>query len=423
MQLIAKHSSTAIGLRLRTGKPRRHGVRKNTPVEQLRVKHRMEVILALRDHGALSRVELCQQIKRSSTTITKVIAELRDLAWVAELDTAPILSGSGELGRPRTALWLNTNACRVLAFVIEPHAIHWAVIGLDLEPIAIHSLACPVQQQNPQTTLQMLLQLVATQNLASKNLNTLAIALPGATDTQLRISLHSHQLGWSNLDLATLLEKEAKMPVVVHNNTRAMAFAEFRHLKLHENEPMLFVQARYGLGAAMLNSATPSPHGHYGVSELGYIPLGLNQFSDRVATDANLVSVTNEGYLRQVLEFEDPKLCVVRELERRLDAGDQTAALLFNQTLDNLAIALGIAVNLLNPQVIVLGGIYADASDAFLAQLVLRVASKGQPALTQDLRIQRSQLGLKGALQGAALVAFDRLLQTASTYQKARVIL
>jgi len=409
---------------------------KHTPVEQLRVKHRMDVVLALRDHtvaagnaaaavppeNALSRSALCELLGHSSTTMTKVIADLRGLGWVSESETQRL----SDVGRPRTALRLHAGKCQVMAITIEPFALHWAVIGLDLEIVASGTQACLVFAQATGRTLRDLARLVQAWRMrargaTSDTLRAISIALPGMTDTQLRVTLFSRQLGWNNLDIATPLEAATGLPVLVHNNTRAMGFAEFRYLGLHENEPMLFVQARYGLGAALLNSARPSRHGHFGVSELGYLPLGRNRFAKTVPTDGTLVAVTNEAFLRRVLELPGADhgdgIDVLVEMERRRFAKDRTAVVLYRQTLDNLALGLGVAVDLLNPRIIVLGGIYALASAAFVAELGRRLASRAQKSGATAPRIQHSQLGRMGALQGAAMVGFDRLLRDAASYR------
>lgn len=397
----------------------RERVRKSTPVDQLRVRHRMEVVLALRDHAELSRVDLCKLLKRSPTTMTKVIAEMISAGWITE----SAVQRSATAGRPRTILQLIPQSLPVMAVVVEPDAVHSAVIGLDIAPQEVTSHPMAVAGQDPALILQTLASIFQTANRALRMaghpvLRAMAIVVPGMTDTRLRRSLLSPPLGWRNLDVADALEPLVGVPVVLHNNTRAMGFAEFRHLRLHADQPLLFVQARFGLGAALVNSATPSHHGHYGVSELGHIPFSINRFADRVASDGNLVSVTKEAYLRAVLDSTPQDGPVVPLLEQRRDAGDKLATRLYAQTLENLAVGLGIAVNLLNPRVIVLGGIYASASPRFLSDLSERLKHHAHAELTQGLQLQCSALGRAGALQGAAMVAYERLLRSADLYQR-----
>ena len=393
-------------------------LRKHTPVEQLRIRHRGEVVRALRDHGPQSRVELGTRLQRSSTTLSKVIGDLLDIGWVQEAGP----QHQAEPGRPRTTLALVPEACKVLNLLLEPDAVHVAVAGLDACPEPMRSQPAAFASQEPTVSVDQLAGLVLeAQRLeraaGRRPLQAVSIALPGLTDTRLRTLLRSTQIGWRQLALADALESRTGLPVLVHNNTRAMAFAEFRHLGLGEEQPMLFVQARFGLGAAMVNSASSSRHGHYGASDLGYIPLAANAFAHRVPTDRHLVSVTNEAYLCAVLGIPPASEPVLPLLERRRADGDATARELYAQTLDNLATGLGIAIDILGPRVIVLGGIYGQASQAFADDLKDRLHGRAQPELLDALVVRRTALGRLGGLQGAALVALDRLLADARVYQ------
>jgi predicted NBD/HSP70 family sugar kinase len=386
-------------------------------VEQLRIRHRGEVVRELRDHGPQSRVELGARLQRSSTTLSKVIGDLLEIGWVRE--SGP--QHQAEPGRPRTALELVPDACKVLCLLLEPDAVHAAVAGLDARPGPMRSQSGALRIQDPGVSVELLAGIVhEAQRLeraaGGRPLRAVSIAMPGLTDTRLRTLLRSRQMGWHQIALADALESRTGLPVLVTNNTRAMAFAEFRHLGLDEEQPMLFLQARFGLGAAMVNGASSDRHGHYGASDLGYIPLATNAFADRVPTDSHLVSVTNEAYLCAVLGIPAASEPVLPLLERRRAEGDATACRLYAQTLDNLALGLGIAIDILGPRVVVLGGIYGQASPAFAEDLSARLRGRAQPELLEGLAIRRTALGRLGGLQGAALVALDKLLADARVY-------
>ncbi len=388
---------------------------KATPVEMLRVRHRMQALVCLRDMGPLSRVELCRQLGQSTTTMTKVIGELMALGWVAEGGRHP----SREVGRPRTTLLLAGSACSVLVLVVEPNAISSARVCLDLAP---HDPASRRYENGIGSGKDAVAKIRAYAAAEIARLaahghrpDGIAVVAPCMTDTRLRVCRYAHLLGWRQLDIATPLEAAFGLPAIVCNNTRCMALAEFRHLRLQDGEPMLFVQARYGLGAALVDTASPGSTAHLGVSELGQIPLGENRFADRVPTGRQFLSVLREGYLRAVLQLDDPAVSPVRRME---EAGaGRDAGRLRAQTADNLSSAIGVAVNLLNPTVIVIGGIYAEASDAFLDSVRTRLDRHAEPELVSDIRLQRTALGPTGAFQGGAMLAFDRLLRRPATYK------
>lgn len=409
-------SAGRVGRGLRAGAP----TRRASPVERLRIRHLGEVLRSLRDQGAQSRTELCDALGLSSTTLSKLVAELLAGGWVTEGE----VRRQRDVGRPHTALALAPQACRLASVVIEPDALHVGVAGLDARLGPVDSTRERFTQQPVEASVDRIARAIheaqrAERAAGRRPLRAVSVALPGLTDTRLRTLLRSDQIGWHDLALADALESRTGLPVQVHNNTRAMAFAEFRHLGLDEEQPMLFVQARFGLGAAMVNSARASRHGHFGASDLGHLPLGTNAFASRVPSDGRLVSVTNEAYLCAVLELQAGAEPVLPTLEARRAAGDPLAKQLYAQTLDNLATGLGIAVDILCPRTIVLGGLYALASENFADDLKARLAGRAQAELLRGLSVRRSALGLQGALQGAALVGLDHLLADPATFREA----
>jgi predicted NBD/HSP70 family sugar kinase len=408
------------------GGPSGHGrrvgasARRASPVERLRIRHLGEVLRSLRDQGAQSRTDLCDALGLSSTTLSKLVTELLSGGWVTE----GAVRRQRDVGRPHTVLALAPQACRLASVVVEPDALHVGVAGLDARLGPVDSTRERFTQQPVETSVDRISRAIHDVQRAERAagrppLRAVSVTLPGLTDTRLRTLLRSDQLGWHDVALADALESRTGLPVRVHNNTRAMAFAEFRHLGLDEEQPMLFVQARFGLGAAMVNSARASRHGHFGASDLGHLPLGVNAFASRVPSDGRLVSVTHEAYLCAVLGVPAGAEPVLPTLEARRAAGDATAKQLYDQTLDNLATGLGIAVDILCPRTIVLGGIYALASEGFAQDLKARLTGRAQAELLQGLSVRRSALGLQGALQGAALVGLDHLLADPATFRGA----
>ncbi|MBI5719716.1 MAG: ROK family protein [Burkholderiales bacterium] len=393
------------------------GVRRPGPVDQVRVLHRMRALLALRDDGPMPRVALGRVAGHSGTTVSKVVAELLAMGLLRE-DGAVNVRAAGALGRPQTPLQLVPEAACVLAMAIEPVRLRAALFGLDLRRFAdmpARTEVCAVSQLPPAAALRALVELarkVLREAAAhGRAVQAVAVVLPGITDTAMRVGLRVAPLEWRGVDVAATVERALRLPVLVHNNTRAMALAEFRHRRLGADDPLLFVQAHYGLGAALVNSAEPDPYGHYGVAELGHIPLGEDGFHRPAARGVPLVQVTNAAYLCRILGLPEDTADPVAQLERRRAQGEGRAAQLWAQTVRNLGTGLATAVNLLNPHHIVLGGIYTQASDEFLAGLQGEISARAAEKLAHALLLERSVLGADAALEGAALVGFDRVLR------------
>ena len=384
---------------------------KRTPVEQIRVEHRLKVIRALRDQGPQSRVELCESLGLAPTTMTKLVAELLQQGLVDEQG----LQVQNGVGRPRLDLRLVPDARQVISVVITPEGLDWAVVQLDLSVAQQGRLALAVANQPPEHTLDAIAALVSDLIGAARSKRTagpigVAIAVPGFVDDQMRVSVRAPHIGWSHVAIADRLEAHTSLPVIVHNNARAMALAELQHLRSDAVPPLLYVQAKHGMGAAIVDSAASALQRHYVLSELGNIPVQRHASAADGPEDLRLGSVVTEDYLQAALGVKAGAADVVPELERRVLAGDDAAQRLYAQTVHYLAIGLGIAIDLLNPRTIVLGGIYALASDRFLDDLLADIKRLALGEFTQQVTLLRSSLVGRGAQIGAAMVGMERFL-------------
>ena len=387
-------------------------VSKRTPVEQIRVDHRIKVIRGLRDQGPQSRVELCESLGLAPTTMSKLVAELLEEGMVDESGA----QAQNGVGRPRLDLRLVPESRRVVSVAIAPDGLDWAVVQLDLSIAEKGRVAIRVVGQAPEDTLDAIAGLVADLVGASRGTRGakpigVAIAVPGFIDEQMRVSLRAPHIGWANVPIADHLEARLQLPVVVHNNARAMALAELQHLRAQGVPPLLYVQARHGMGAAIVDSTASALTRHYVLSELGNIPVQRHASAEDAPDNLRLGMVLNEQHLKSALGLKASGGDVVPELERRVKAGNEAATRLYTQTIHYLAIGLGIAIDLLNPRTIVLGGIYALASDRFLDDLLADIKRLALGEFTQQIRLLRSSLvGQEGAQIGAAMVGMERFL-------------
>lgn len=384
---------------------------KRTPVEQVRVDHRLKVIRVLRDQSPLSRVELCESLGLAPTTMTKLIADLLKEGLVDESG----LQAQNGVGRPRHDLRIVPPSRQIVSVAIAPEGLTWAVVQLDLSVTKQGRVQFNVPARPPEETLDAIAVLVTdlietSRGKRDERLIGVAIAVPGFVDDQMRVSLRAPHIGWLNVAIADSLEAQLRLPVIVHNNARAMALAELQHLRSAGEPPLLYVQAKHGIGAAIVDSTASALQHHYVLSELGNIPVQRHASAEGSLDDLRLGMVVNEQYLLSALGLKDLDGGVIPELERRALAGDEAAARLYEQTVHYLAIGLGIAIDLLNPRTIVLGGIYALASDRFRDDLLADIKRLAIGEFTQQVKLLCSSLVGQGAQIGVAMVGMERFL-------------
>ena len=83
----------------------------------------------------------------------------------------------------------------------------------------------------------------------------------------------------------------------------------------------------------------------------------------------------------------------------------------------HLGLGLANLVNVLNPQMIVIGGGVAAAGNLLLAPARATMRQWAQPLAVKQVRVRRSRLGARAGLLGVAKLCFDRFPASKSTRQ------
>jgi predicted NBD/HSP70 family sugar kinase len=223
----------------------------------------------------------------------------------------------------------------------------------------------------------------------------LAVAVPGLVARDARTVVRAPNLGWHDTDLGALLPGD--YPLTVDNEANFGGLAE---LWLGEDTPrdFLHVSAEIGIGAALVvdGSLLRGTRGFAG--ELGHVP---------VHPDGPACVCGGRGCLEQYAGEEavlraaglEPGGDRVGLLAGRAAQGDPDVRRALREAGTALGIALTGALNLLDPEGVVLGGALAGLAPWLLpsleTELARRTAGPARPVAV-------SRLGHEGPLLGAA---------------------
>jgi predicted NBD/HSP70 family sugar kinase len=365
----------------------------------------------LRDEGPRSRIRLSEETGLSPTTITKAVTPLIERGWLEE---QPGTAANLRVGRPAIALRQVPEAISVCGVQIGVGVVRvgladgWgrvrAVVTSEFDP-----------SQEPEDVIGRIGRLLEELIAASGDSHPIAVgvAAPGAVDQGRRTNLLSINLGWREVPIADLLEESIGLPVIVDHNVRAMALAEARYGE-HDADSMAYVYARTGVGLGLVLHGEPLFGGAHGVSELGHIRVvDRDGLLCSCGATGCLETVASEPYLRQSLlergvavpEGAEADVFLVLEQE----CGRAEVAQLRADVIDRLASALASVINLVSPDVIILGGALSEAPESLIGELRDAVQEAVFPLLRDEVRLERPSLVDAGVSAGAA-VALEALV-------------
>ncbi|MSU33584.1 MAG: ROK family protein [Pedosphaera sp.] len=189
------------------------------------------------------------------------------------------------------------------------------------------------------------------------------VGFGGPVDWQTGRICCSHQVtGWSEFDLRSWLHERTSLPVAVDNDGNTGALGEARHGSGRGSNPVFYVTLGSGVGGGLVVDGRIYHGAKPGEAEIGHIRL------DRTGT---LLEKRCSGWavdqrIRNAI-VQEPNTalgqlcagspgCEARHLTAALTAHDELATRLLNETVDDLAFGLSHVVNLIHPEIIILGG-------------------------------------------------------------------
>jgi predicted NBD/HSP70 family sugar kinase len=370
-------------------------------------RHNLSVVLGLahRTRG-LSRAQLTRQTGLNRSTIADLVGELVDRQLVVEVD--PDLSG--HVGRPSRIVRPNP---RAVALAINPEidAITIGVVGLGGEVLkrVRYPTAHSTSAKEAVAICAAVIDGMRSELDSSYRTVGIGVAVPGLVredDGMVRLAPH---LGWVDEPLARMLAEATGYPVVAANDASLGALAESTFGSGRGVRDLIYLNGgASGIGGGVIAGGDSlagiagyaGEFGHTLVNSAGVIcncgALGCLETEVARAPLLQLVGLTDaDGDELELALTESDSPAVQAEVERQLNF---------------LAVALRNAINIFNPQLIVLGGflgsLYAFAPD-YLDQLLAR-----QPlvAASEGVTISRNQLASDLLMIGAAELAFESIL-------------
>ncbi|HEX2626011.1 MAG TPA: ROK family transcriptional regulator [Candidatus Limnocylindrales bacterium] len=366
------------------------------------------IVRELHLRGPQSRSELVARTGLTRTAIRALIGELVAGGILAEERGAP----DGAPGRPSPLVRPRAHDVFVLALEIRVDSLAAALVGLGGEILAQSSIARPREHLSVEAIVADLAELTATMLPPSEREAPIAIgvAVAGVVRRDGGIVLMAPNLGWRDAPLAQRLAAAlaTHRPVFVANEADLGALAELRRGAARGADDLLFVSGEVGVGGGIVIDGQPLTGVAGFAGEVGHMPVNpAGRPCHCGSTGCWETEIGEQALLRLAGRPEDGGPDEVdRVLAAAADGAPQAVAA-FEELGRWLGIGLAGLVNVLNPRVIVLGGLFARAYpfiDRALDRQLGRMALTGPRGL---VRVAPAELGIDAPLVGAAELALE----------------
>jgi len=376
------------------------------------------LLTLIRDGRATTRSDLRRLTGLSRTAVVTRLTQLADAGLVL---LGEELASTG--GRPPGSLVFAADAAVVLAVAVGRSRTQLGVFDLAGTELAAaevdHEVGAEPDEVLPDV-VAALAQLL--HGLGSPIVGGVGVGLPGTVSPELGVSVDSPVMrGWDGLDVGPVFAgfgpdgdgERPGVPVWVDNDADVLARAE-RLGPLADVREMVVVKASTGLGLGIV-SAGRVVHGHLGgAGEIGHVPVaGAEGLPCRCGRTGCLETVAGGWALAARLAERGREVTHVRDVVRLARDGDPEARRLLREGGHALGETLAVAVDLLNPQYVVLGGDMAEAFDAYATGVREALYARASALATRELQVVPSTHGERSGLVGCAALALARLLDPA----------
>lgn len=218
-----------------------------------------------------------------------------------------------------------------------------------------------------------------------------------------------HLPHWSQQPLGDELRRRFGVPAGVDNDANAAALAEQRVGAARGARLLVMVTLGTGIGCGIVIDGRPVHGAWGGAGELGHIPLGRSGIACRCGiADCVEPEASGSGLARRARERGLGDLDAAGVFARAA-TGDATARELIDGFTDRLGAVVATVVNVLNPDVVVIGGGVANAGEAMFQPLGRALDRYVLPTHRVGLRLVAAELGERAGAVGAGLLGWSAL--------------
>lgn len=259
---------------------------------------------------------------------------------------------------------------------------------------------------------------MANYDISKDDLHAVGLGIPGPVVNKRMIKFFSNLPWGENLDLASVFEKHLDKKTFLDNDVNVITLGEAWVGSAKNYSNIVGIAIGTGIGGAVVVDGKIVSGKLGAAGEIGHIKLfpngilcgcGQKGCFEAYASATGIVRET-ESRLKVNKQNSLYEITLTREIEAKdvFDAaknGDEFALDIVNCEADYLALGFANVLNVLDPEVIVIGGGVSLAGDILFKRLKEKLKLYALPPVLENLEIKQSILGNDAGIYGAGYLA------------------
>jgi len=391
-------------------------------------KRNIEILEILRKRGPISRPDISKEMGLNVVTVSNYVDEFirHKMVYEKELDTS-------EGGRRPVLLDLNSRAGFVIGVGLNLMNMVGVLVDLKGNIITKTQIARPraTVREIAECLLELVREIIRRSKEYTADIKGIGVGIAGLINKETG-SIHwpekmDHYYTYASVDLPlkNLMEKEFDLPTLIENDATAACFGEHWLNMGYGLKNMLFMFSGVGCGIMLNGEIYRGAQGYAGeVSIYNYkeqdlfnCAAGKNCFLKRweidlgIAEEVKMMLSADKDNAAKFFQLTSSNINNIdlKSVFIASRAKNPIAATALENAAKRLGIKISYLVNLLNPEVVIIGGGLEEAGEDFLNKVNSTVRDWAFKESTEDLKIVYSHLRENAVALGAASLVMQRV--------------
>ena len=363
----------------------------------LRERNRLRVLDAVRDHGALTQVEIAGLTGLSAATVSNMV---RELDGVGAVRLAPSIRN----GRRATEVSLPARRGLLAAIVFGDRDVRVAIAADPDDVIGEKRMPLPsdhAADEGADRGSRLLADLLEASGHEFGDLRAVTVGVPAPVDTVSgQIGAEGILRNWRGVPVEQLMAHAVGMPVHLDNTANLAALGEARSGVLQGIDNGVYLKASYGVGAGLILDGALFRGSAGTAGEIGHTTIDEDGPVCRCGNRGCLDTFVGVEAVTSALRPTHGRLTLKDVIARALE-GDPGCRRVLSDAGRYLGMAVAGLVNVLNPEVVALGGQLSRVGDLVLVPMRETVDRRAIPSAAASVRLVAAELSETADVVGA----------------------
>jgi len=349
--------------------------------KNMKKQNQKNILTLIKNEEGISRAQIADKLDISRATVTNIVRELIKLKLVRESKM-----GKSRGGRRPMLLKLNSEGAYVIGIEWGIEAVKAVLLDFEAEIIAedqIRTEEYTLDEYKNHTF--SLIQKYKDQLKVSNKIIGIGLGIHGLVDPEKGKSIFTPHFNWGEVDIKSILAEKYDYPIFIDNDVRMMAAGEI----WQDREDFIFINTGSGIGAALVFKAELHYGNNYAAGEFGHMKITDDGPMCRCGKKGCLEALSSkESIISRYQKLKELKSEInFDQIMENYQKGENEALIVINDALKYFGRAISDLVNILNPEAVIIGGLFAEYEEMLIKPLYQIVKEESLAEAVKDLKI------------------------------------